>query len=196
MQETGTFDQPFRFSTKQYDESTGLLYYGYRFYSPAIGRWMNRDPISEAGGINLYRFVGNNPVNYIDPWGLKLWFADKGAEKEFQDDIKDIMKTKTGRTLLKQLHASPTTYYIHKGPGTYGPAYQYKNDVYVDPSFNPNLQTDSCSGSDPASTTRILAHELGHLTGTKDDGPGSLNNVNKWENPIMNPLEGYNRTVY
>ncbi|MBL7047941.1 MAG: hypothetical protein ISR96_00225 [Nitrospira sp.] len=66
---SGTLDQHFQFSTKRHDEETGLSYYGYRFYSPALGRWLNRDPLGEAGGMNLYRFVGNNPVNWIDPWG-------------------------------------------------------------------------------------------------------------------------------
>jgi len=70
LKKTSSLDQPYRFSTKQYDEETGLSYYGYRFYSPAIGRWMTRDPLGEAGGINLYGFVGNNPVNRIDPTGL------------------------------------------------------------------------------------------------------------------------------
>ena len=59
-----------QFSTKQYDEKTGLSYYGYRFYNPALRRWLTRDPIGERGGINLYGFVGNNPVNWIDPFGL------------------------------------------------------------------------------------------------------------------------------
>jgi RHS repeat-associated protein len=67
---SGTFDQPFQFSTKRYDPDTGLSYYGYRFYSPAIERWMNRDPLGEEGGVNLYGFVANDPVNWIDPWGL------------------------------------------------------------------------------------------------------------------------------
>ncbi len=70
LKKVAIVDQPFRFSTKQYDEQTGLSYYGYRFYNPAIGRWSTRDPIGEAGGINLYDFVGNNPVNFVDPWGL------------------------------------------------------------------------------------------------------------------------------
>jgi RHS repeat-associated protein len=69
-EKTGTIDQPFQFSTKRYDEMTGLSNYGYRFYNPAIGRWMTRDPLGEAGGINLYIFVGNNPVNFVDHWGL------------------------------------------------------------------------------------------------------------------------------
>ncbi|MEW6296038.1 MAG: RHS repeat-associated core domain-containing protein [Candidatus Diapherotrites archaeon] len=62
--------QPMQFSTKPYDEKTGLSYYGYRFYVPALGRWLTRDPLGEAGGINLYGFTGNNPINSIDPWGL------------------------------------------------------------------------------------------------------------------------------
>jgi RHS repeat-associated protein len=70
MEKTGSIDQPFRFSTKRYDEETGLSYYGYRFYSPSLGRWMTRDPLGEAGGINLYGFVGNNAINGIDPLGL------------------------------------------------------------------------------------------------------------------------------
>ncbi|GJQ58204.1 MAG: RHS repeat-associated core domain-containing protein [Candidatus Scalindua sp. AMX11] len=72
MPSSGSFDQPFRFSTKRYDESLGMSYYGYRFYSPSIGRWINRDPLGEIGGINLYGFVKNNPVNLIDPFGLLM----------------------------------------------------------------------------------------------------------------------------
>lgn len=40
------------------------------FYSPDTGRWLNRDPIQEDGGLNLYRYVANNPINEIDPLGL------------------------------------------------------------------------------------------------------------------------------
>ncbi len=43
---------------------------GLRFYDPSLQRWINQDPIGEAGGINLYGFVGNDPVNRVDPWGL------------------------------------------------------------------------------------------------------------------------------
>jgi RHS repeat-associated protein len=70
----GSFDQPFQFNTKRCDQGSGLNYYGYRFYAPAIGRWMNRDPLGEEGGINLYGFVQNDPVNWVDPWGL-FWIG-------------------------------------------------------------------------------------------------------------------------
>ena len=60
---------PFRFSTKYYDAETGLYYYGYRYYSPELGRWLTRDPIGENGGDNLYAFCGNNGVNAFDALG-------------------------------------------------------------------------------------------------------------------------------
>jgi RHS repeat-associated protein len=76
-------DNTIRFSSKYFDNETGLLYYGYRFYSPALGRWINRDPKGEAGGLNLYGFVGNNPVNYFDPKGFQAYReADPIEERE------------------------------------------------------------------------------------------------------------------
>ena len=59
-----------RFSSKYYDSDTGLYYYGYRFYAPALMRWLNRDPIEEDGGLNLYGFCGNNMVSFYDALGL------------------------------------------------------------------------------------------------------------------------------
>ena len=61
---------PFRFSTKFQDEETDHLYYGYRYYSQSTGRWPNRDPMGENGGLNLYGFVGNNPMGFVDSLGL------------------------------------------------------------------------------------------------------------------------------
>jgi RHS repeat-associated protein len=59
----------FRFSTKYFDPETGLYYYGYRYYSPGVGRWVSRDPIGERGGRNVYEFVGNrmSRFDYLAP---------------------------------------------------------------------------------------------------------------------------------
>ena len=62
----------YRFSTKYTDATTGLVDYGYRFYSPSLGRWLSRDPISERGGPNLYGFAYNSPMTFIDPLGLAV----------------------------------------------------------------------------------------------------------------------------
>jgi RHS repeat-associated protein len=67
---------PFRFSTKYTDKETGLVYYGRRYYDPRNGRFAGRDPIEEMGGINLYGYTLNNPVNRWDYLGM---YFDYGA---------------------------------------------------------------------------------------------------------------------
>jgi RHS repeat-associated protein len=100
---SGAVNQPMRFSTKPYDDQTGLSYYGFRFYAPTLGRWMTRDPLGEIGGINLYgflrvgkprrrinsftslgtnlyNFASNDPINRIDPFGLTdYWKVGTGG---------------------------------------------------------------------------------------------------------------------
>ncbi|MDB6067534.1 MAG: type secretion protein Rhs [Pedosphaera sp.] len=61
---------PFRFSTKYQDDETDLMYYGYRYLKTSSGGWINRDPIEEKGGNNLYCFVANCPIRYWDLNGL------------------------------------------------------------------------------------------------------------------------------
>ncbi|MBK9128160.1 MAG: RHS repeat-associated core domain-containing protein [Phycisphaerales bacterium] len=64
-----------RFSTKPFDPVTGLGYWGYRWYSAKLGRWVSRDPIEEEGGVNLYRYVSNGPPGAIDPRGEFFYVA-------------------------------------------------------------------------------------------------------------------------
>jgi RHS repeat-associated protein len=60
---------PFRFSTKYHDDETGLIDFGRRLYDTLQGRWINRDPIGELGGENLYAYVRNDPVTILDVLG-------------------------------------------------------------------------------------------------------------------------------
>ena len=64
------FENPFRFSTKYTDQESGFLNYGRRLYNPTTGRWLSKDPIEEDGGLNLYGFVYNSPLNFWDMLGL------------------------------------------------------------------------------------------------------------------------------
>ena len=59
------------FSTKQREAVSGLVYYGFRYYAPEVGRWLSRDPAQEPGGINLYEMCGNDTINNIDKLGLE-----------------------------------------------------------------------------------------------------------------------------
>ena len=73
----------FRFSTKYVDEETGLYYYGYRFYSPVLMRWLNRDPIGERDCNNLYSSFRNCPVSTIDPLGKTVFvIADPNPSRK------------------------------------------------------------------------------------------------------------------
>jgi RHS repeat-associated protein len=59
-----------------YDHAV-VRYYGYRYYSPNLGRWISRDPLGEIGGENIYGFVGNNGILQVDVLGLS-WFPHWG----------------------------------------------------------------------------------------------------------------------
>jgi RHS repeat-associated protein len=64
-------DNPFQYTGREND-GTGLYYYRARYYSPQLQRFISEDPIGLAGDdVNFFSYVGNDPVNYIDPDGLK-----------------------------------------------------------------------------------------------------------------------------
>lgn len=84
-------ETPFRFSTKYTDDETGFVYYGFRYYSPELGRWLSRDPLGDGAALRMhlggksiheqegmhraaldpvYAFCGNDPVDDIDVLGL------------------------------------------------------------------------------------------------------------------------------
>jgi uncharacterized protein RhaS with RHS repeats len=93
-------------------------------YKTASGRlkWLNQDPIGERGGLNLYGFVGNNPVNWIDPFGLALYFYS-GTPFPGQEG-----------TYGPYLYKVPNVY--HPGPDIFNPAPD------LTPPANEALQSD------------------------------------------------------
>jgi RHS repeat-associated protein len=66
-----TINNPYQYTGRYFEATTGLQYNRSRWYNPLLGRWMNPDPLGfAAGDSNLYRYVGNSPTNYTDPSGL------------------------------------------------------------------------------------------------------------------------------
>ena len=84
-EKTGNRNYTYQFSTKSYDTLTGLNYYNYRYYDPASGRWITRDFIEEAGGVNLYAFVANQPNMKVDLLGLKPKEGGKAVKIKFEE---------------------------------------------------------------------------------------------------------------
>jgi RHS repeat-associated protein len=82
-----TVTNPYRFSTKEYNSKSGLIYFGARYYDPRIGRFVTKDPFPwtpdelgtffpdptgfAVGDVNLYTYCWNSPLTYIDPLGLR-----------------------------------------------------------------------------------------------------------------------------
>ena len=61
---------PYRYTGRRYDPETGLYYHRSRYYSATLGRFLEVDPIGLAGGMNLYAYVHNNPLRWVDPMGM------------------------------------------------------------------------------------------------------------------------------
>lgn len=79
-------DNPFRFATKYTDDESGLVYFGHRYYNPKTGRFINRDPIEEMGGFNLYRYTNNDAINRWDYLGMAGWTKDSDGEEIYEMD--------------------------------------------------------------------------------------------------------------
>ncbi|MFQ5668641.1 MAG: RHS repeat-associated core domain-containing protein, partial [Candidatus Binatia bacterium] len=70
LAQTGTVANPYTYTGRELDPETGLYFYRMRYYDPAIGRFVQEDPLVLLGGLNRYAYVNNSPLNFRDPLGL------------------------------------------------------------------------------------------------------------------------------
>ena len=92
VKDTNPGFQPFGFAGGLYDQDTKLVRFGARDYNPGVGRWTAKDPILFDGGdTNLYGYVSNDPVNFLDPTGLQNYMLDP-----------DVIKNKLAQKALKE----------------------------------------------------------------------------------------------
>jgi RHS repeat-associated protein len=76
-QTNANFNTRFNYTGREFDAETGLYFYRSRYYDPVVGRFIGEDAIGFGGGdVNLYRYVGNGPVNAIDPFGKTATIHD------------------------------------------------------------------------------------------------------------------------
>lgn len=87
------WNTPYLFNAKEFDEETGMYYYGARYYEPRLSLWMSTDPLGEKNPhLSPYNFVSNNPLNRIDPWGLTDYEVD-GETRTIQDGHNNLRMT-------------------------------------------------------------------------------------------------------
>jgi RHS repeat-associated protein len=162
---------PFHFSTKFTDKESGLNYYGYRFYDPVDGRWINRDPLGERGGLNLYSALGNAPSQYTDYLGMVLIIADAEIRKLIACWKSNPTEAPKVLELIERLEDSKDIYKIVEFAG---------DDRVGWPGFDPNtnklavphikeFETRSPVDTRIWSFPEAVAHELLHAS---DDARG------------------------
>ena len=135
-----TVGNPYFFTGRRYDPESGLYYYRARMYSSEVGRFLQPDPIGYWDGLNLYRYVSNNPLNWIDPLGTQEWeyFEDYG----FSYRARIVRETKDLNIWGKlQLGLHKIVKVIDAVPGMPGPLPAPNDPRYeIDPdSFVPTL---------------------------------------------------------
>ena len=118
----------YRYSGKERDDSTGLYYYGARYYAPWLGRWLKPDPAGTVDGLNLYGFVGGNPITFTDSNGLERRGTEErldeflaqpspeevALEQLFDDNLVDYLKT-VQHVLIEGNNGAPDRYVTHDG---------------------------------------------------------------------------------
>ena len=90
---TGSFWNSHRYGGKYgyfFDSPFKSLFAGQRWYNPKIRRWINRDPIAYAGGDNMYMYVNDNPVKYLDPSGLDVINLSASAVFVLNEDSDNV----------------------------------------------------------------------------------------------------------
>ena len=156
---------PWRFSTKPVDLESGYSYYGYRYYNPVDGRWINRDPIGINGGVNIYCYVRNSPIVDCDPLGLKCIMSLSVVYSEANDGGQRVLPPpngpKTGRVYTGSLSAS-------YDDGTQG-SWAVMSGGYRTDSSSVNDGDDS---STPAGGFTVGTTQGGSLNGFYIDGTG------------------------
>jgi RHS repeat-associated protein len=86
---------------------SGLVLTWYRAYDPNTGRWLSRDPIAEEGGLNLYGYVGNDPIDWVDPFGL--WEASMDTSIDHNSRPKTRPRTEMSAQMKGTCVCDPAT---------------------------------------------------------------------------------------
>ena len=90
-----TWNTPYLFNAKEFDEETGMYYYGARYYEPRLSLWMSVDKLSEENpNVSTYCYTDNNPIKYLDPDGNKKVVVTGGLDNHNKNPMNFILASK------------------------------------------------------------------------------------------------------
>jgi RHS repeat-associated protein len=199
----GTFIYNLRFPGQYYQAETGLFYNYFRTFDPQMGKYLESDPIGlDGGGYSTYAYANGNPISNTDPLGLYLRIVGSTPTNQaaLEGALATLEQTFRGGGLVQMAENSPYMYVL---TDLYNDQYQaaYYDFIApflinINPDFHPLIHVATPCGQEAAPTAIILAHELGHVAGTYDVGPGKMDNVIQNENPVRQELGYPLRTAY
>lgn len=120
VSKTGNREYIYQFSTKPYNELTGFIYFNYRNYDSVMGRWLERDPIYENGGYNVYSYLNNSSLGKIDILGLKDCKAPEVKDDAGRCCCKDKMQNIYKHAVLPMTKGHFVGHEFIECPGTNG----------------------------------------------------------------------------
>ena len=154
------WNTPYLFNAKEFDEETGMYYYGARYYEPRLSLWMSVDPLQEKyPNISTYCYAANNPIKFIDSDGRKLLFAS-GTTEAFKQKFRAAimyLHEHNADGIIAQIDKSSTIIYITERVGEASAFSKTKKTIYWDP--NMGVLTSSDKKMSPAA---VLNHEADH----------------------------------
>jgi RHS repeat-associated protein len=179
LPENGNFTDPHNHYTltgKEFDENTGLVWFGARHYEPETGVWMGQDVyrgrLDSPMSLHRYGYVSNNPINYFDYYGYKLRFAAESSN-EFRQQFADAIKYLNSAGVsgpIAELEKLDTIVYIEEISLDEENAYWWSvtNTIY----WSPYLSVECTTGGRLTPALIFLheaVHALGDLTGIAAD---------------------------
>ena len=120
-----TWNTPYLFNAKEFDEETGMYYYGARYYDPRLSLWISTDPMEEKySNISSYCFVNNNPVIFIDPDG-KDWYEDVDKTYQYSPKVHSTKDLEKGQKYIGKSFTNKNNTISYRNDGSI----LYKNET-------------------------------------------------------------------